>query len=257
MSRLVALALLLPTIAMAQSAFDGTWKTRLDSIQISGKPDVFELKNGIYDCQSCVPPFKITADGAEHPVPGHDYVDHEAVKVTGPASIEITDKKAGKLMFTMTQTVSADGAKLTSKFTSYSGDLPVSGGYEEKRLGPAAAGAHAISGSWMQVGMSDLSDTGLTFVLQSTPNGLKMMSNGQTTDAKFDGKEYLTVGDPGKTMVAFKKISATQIEETDRRSGKVFDVIIWTVAADGKTINVVDTDPVHQTKTSSILDKQP
>jgi len=75
--------------------------------------------------------------------------------------------------------------------------------------------------------------------------------------AKFDGKEYLTVGDPGKTMVAFKKISATQIEETDRRSGKVFDVIIWTVAADGKTINVVDTDPVHQTKTSSILDKQP
>jgi hypothetical protein len=256
MRTISALALLIPTIAMAQSPFDGTWKTRLDSIQISGKPDVYELSNGMYDCKSCVPPFKIKADGTDQPVPGHDYVDHEAVKVTSPSSIEITDKLAGKLMATMTQTVSADGAKLTGMFTGYAGEKPVSGAYTEKRVGPGAAGAHAISGSWMQDSMANLSDAGLLILLQSTPNGLKMTANGQTTDAKFDGKEYPTSGDPGKTMVTLKKISATQIEETDRRGGKVFDVIVWTVAADGKTINLVDTDPQHGTKTTSILDKQ-
>jgi hypothetical protein len=256
MRRIIVLALLIPTIALAKSPFDGTWKTRLDSIQITGTPDVFELSNGMYDCKSCAPPYKIKADGTDQPVPGHAYLDHEAVKVASPSSIEVTDKLAGKLMGTMMQTVSADGAKLTTKFTSYAGEKPVTGGYTEKRVGPAAAGAHAISGSWMQDSMSDLSDTALIVMLQSTPNGLKMAANGQTTDAKFDGKEYPTVGDPGKTMVSLKKISDTQFEETDRRGGKIFDVVIWTVAADGKTINVVDTDPVHKQKTTSILDKQ-
>jgi hypothetical protein len=69
--------------------------------------------------------------------------------------------------------------------------------------------------------------------------------------------EYPTVGDPGKTMVTLKKISETQIEETDRRDGKVFDIVVWTIAADGKSINLVDTDPVHGTKTTMILEKQP
>jgi hypothetical protein len=78
-----------------------------------------------------------------------------------------------------------------------------------------------------------------------------------TTDAKFDGKEYPTVGDLGKTMVTLKKVSDTQIEETDRRNGKVFDVISYTVAADGKSISVVDEDPAHGTKTTYVLDRLP
>jgi len=256
MKKILALVLFVPTFALAQNPFDGTWKTRLDSIQISGKPDVFELSNDVYDCKSCVPPYKIKADGSDQPVPGHDYMDHEAVKVTSASSIDVADKKAGKLMFRMTQTVSADGTKLTTKFTGYSGAKPVTGAYSEKRVGAGAAGAHAISGSWMQDSMSDLSNTALVTVLQSTPNGLKMIWNGQTTDAKFDGKEYPITGDPGKTMVTLKKISANQIEETDRHGGKVFDIILWTVAADGKTIGLIDTDPVHETMTTSILDKQ-
>jgi len=105
MKKILALVLFVPTFALAQNPFDGTWKTRLDSIQISGKPDVFELSNDVYDCKSCVPPYKIKADGSDQPVPGHDYMDHEAVKVTSASSIDVADKKAGKLMFRMTQTV--------------------------------------------------------------------------------------------------------------------------------------------------------
>jgi hypothetical protein len=257
MKRLVALALLIPAIALAKSPFDGTWKTRLDSMQFSGKPDVYELSNGMYDCRSCAPPYKIKADGTDQPVPEHDYLDHQAVKVVSPSSVEFTDKKAGKVMGTMMLAVSADGAKLTGKFTSYVGEKPFSGGFTEKRVGKGAAGAHAISGSWQTDSMSDMSDVARTVTLQSTPNGLKMMWNGQTTDAKFDGKEYPTVGDPGKTTVTLKKISDTQIEETDRRRGKVFDIVVWSVAADGKTITLVDTDPVPGTKVTSTLEKQP
>jgi hypothetical protein len=257
MNKSIALALLIPTMAIAKTPFDGTWKTRLESMQVSGKPDVYEISNGMYDCKSCVPPFKVKADGTDQPVPEHAYLDHESVKIVSPSSIEITDKKDGKVMQTMTFTLSADGSKLTGKFTSYSGEKSFSGAFTEKRVGPAAAGALPISGSWMQDSLADVSDVARTVTLQSTPNGLKIMWNGLTTDAKFDGKEYPSVGDPGKTMVTLKKISDGQIEETDRRLGKVFDIIVWSVAADGKTISVVDTDPQHGVKTTYIIDKQP
>ena len=257
MRKLIVLGLLIPTIAMAKSPFDGTWKARVDSIQVTGKPEVFEISNGMYDCKSCAPPYKIKADGTDQPVPGHAYLDHEAVKVLSPSSIEFTDKQAGKVMNTTSETLSADGSKLIGKFTNNSGEKPVTGAFTEKRVGPAPAGALPISGSWIQDSVSDMTDTGLIGTLQSTPNGLKMTVNGQTTDAKFDGKEYPTVGDPGKTMVTLRKISDAQIEETDRRGGKVFDIVLWTVAADGKSITLVDTDPVHGTKTTIVFDRQP
>jgi hypothetical protein len=257
MKTLVALALLIPAVALAKSPFDGTWKAKLDSMQFSGKPDVFEISNGMYSCSNCVPPYKIKADGTDQPVPDHAYFDHESIKVIGPTSIEITDKKDGKVMSTSTMTVSADGSKLTGKFTSYAGEKVFSGTFTEKRVAPSAQGAHAISGSWQTDAMSDISEVARIVTLKSTPNGLKMTWNGQTTDAKFDGKEYPTVGDPGKTMVTLKKISATQIEETDRRHGKVFDVILWSIAPDGKTITTVDTDPQHETKVTQTLEKMP
>jgi hypothetical protein len=257
MRKLIVLGLLIPAIAIAKSPFDGTWKARADSIQVTGNPDVFEISNGMYDCKSCAPPYKIKADGTDQPVSGHAYLDHQAVKVLSPSSIEFTDKQSGKVMNTTSETLSADGSKLNGKFTSNTGEKPVTGTFTEKRVAPAPAGALAISGSWIQDSVSNVTDSGLIVAFQSMPNGLMMTSNGQTTDAKFDGKEYPTVGDPGKTMVTFKKISDSQIEETDRRGGKVFDIVLWTVAADGKSINIVDTDPVHGTKTTMIFERQP
>ncbi len=257
MTKIIALALLVPAIAVAKSPFDGTWKSRLDSYQFSGKPEIYEISNGMYDCKSCAPPYKIKADGTDQPVPDHAYLDHESVKIVNATTVELTDKQAGKVTGTLSITVSPDGSRFVGKFTNSSGEKPISGSYIEKRVAPGAAGAHALSGSWMQDSMAEMSDVGLTGTLQSTPNGLKMMWNGQMTDAKFDGKAYLTIGDPGKTMVTLKKISDTQFEETDQRQGKVFDIIVWTVTADGKTINVVDTDPVHGTKTTFIMEKQP
>jgi len=206
MRKLIVLALLIPAISIAKSPFDGTWKARVDSIQVTGKPEVFEISNGMYDCKSCAPPYKIKADGTDQPVPGHAYMDHEAVKVLSPSSIEFTDKQVGKVMNTSSEMLSADGSKLIGKFTSNSGEKPVTGTFTEKRVGPAPAGALPISGSWIQDSVSDMTDSGLIVTLQTTPNGLKMTSNGQTTDAKFDGKEYPTVGDPGKTMVTLKKM---------------------------------------------------
>jgi hypothetical protein len=257
MKSLFALALLLPVMALAKSPLDGTWMTNVKSITTTGKPDVYDLSNGMYSCSSCVPAFKIKADGTDQAVAGHDYMDHEAVKVVNATTVEITDKKAGKVMQTLSESVSADGSMLTGKFTYNGGDKPVTGGFSEKRVAAGAAGSHAVSGSWQQGPMSDLSDAARTTKLQSTDNGMKIMWNGQTLDAKFDGKDYAWTNEPGNTMSSLKKVSDNQIEETDHRGGKVTDVTTLTVSADGKSITMVDSDMIHGTKTTSMLDKQP
>ena len=61
---LLTAALLLPAVAFAGSSFDGTWKARLDSMKMSGKPDVWQIAGGEYSCSSCVPEVKVKADGA-------------------------------------------------------------------------------------------------------------------------------------------------------------------------------------------------
>lgn len=66
--------------------------------------------------------------------------------------------------------------------------------------------------------------------------------NGQSYNAKFDGKEYPLTGDPGNTTVVVRKLSERSIEEIDHRGGKVVDRIRYTAARDGKHISVRDED---------------
>src|SRR5580693_9261124 len=97
MKRVVISALLLvPAAALAASAFDGTWKTRMDSFKVTGKPDVFQIVDGVYTCSSCVPEIKVKADGTDQKVSGQSYYDSVAVKVVDAHTVQITDRNAGK-----------------------------------------------------------------------------------------------------------------------------------------------------------------
>ena len=108
----ISALLLVPAVALASSAFDGTWKSRLDSFKVAGKPDSFLLVDGEYTCSSCNPELKVKADGVSHKVTGHAYYDEAMVKVISPTSIELTIKQQGKEIGTTTYSVSADGATL-------------------------------------------------------------------------------------------------------------------------------------------------
>jgi hypothetical protein len=250
MKGFVPTLLLIPATALASSAFDGTWKANLESVKMTGKPDVYLLADGEYTCSSCSPELKVKADGAEHKVTGHAYYDTVMVKVTGPNSDEQLLKQGDKPMIHVVETVSADGKTLTSKVTNYAGQQPVTVEVREKRVAPGPAGSHPVSGSWQQEVFNG-DDTSRTVKYQMTADGF-----GQSYDAKFDGKEYPIVGDPGKTTVSLKKIDANAVEETDRRQGKVVDEIHLAASKDGKTIAVTDKDVAHGQTTSYTLDKQ-
>src|SRR5215469_16130113 len=98
-------ALLIPTLASAQSPFDGTWKIDMNKVDFPKKPDEYLLQNGVYACKTCAPPYKIKADGSDQPVTGHPYLDAVVIKAVNDHEIEETDKKAGNVVATSTSTV--------------------------------------------------------------------------------------------------------------------------------------------------------
>jgi hypothetical protein len=251
-----AALLLLPATALAASAFDGTWKTDVDSMKFAGKPDDFAIVGGMFICKNCDPELNVKADGADQKVTGHDYYDSIAVKVVDKNTVQETRKRAGKVANELTLTVSADGKTLKGKFTGYDGEKPVTGTFVEKRVAAGPAGSHAVSGQWMQSSFSDANDAMSIVSYTMTREGFAMTSNGQSYNAKFDGREYPITGDPGKTMVTLKRVDANTVEETDRRAGKVTDEIKLAAASDGKSITVTDKDLIHSQTMTFTLNKQ-
>jgi hypothetical protein len=253
---LISALLLLPAAALASSAFDGTWKGRVDSVKVTGKPDVFAVAGGMYTCTTCDPSVKVKADGSEQKVTGHDYYDTLVVKIVDAKTVERTAKLAGKVTGVYTFSVSADGSTLIGKFTDYTGAKPATVGFTEKRVAAGPAGSHAVSGSWTADKTTDANDAVTIVSYKMTDDSFSMNANGQSYNAKFDGKEYPIEGDPGHTMVTLKRVDANTVIETDTRQGKVTDEIRLAAAKDGKTIDLTDKDQIHSQTTTITLEKQ-
>jgi hypothetical protein len=247
---------LLPAVVLAGSALDGTWKMRPNSVKVSGKPDSRVIEGGAYSCSSCVPAIdKLPADGAYHKVAGHAYYDEMKVTILSPTAIEIATQRDGKPASVTSYTLSADGNTANGKFTDYSGSAPATGMFTEKRVGPAPAGAHATSGAWLPQAVSSANDALSIVVYAMTADGFSMKANGQSYEAKFDGKQYPVTGDPGGTKVTLKKIDDHTVQESDYRQGKEVDEIH--LAASGNALELTDKDLVHGQTTNMTFDKQP
>jgi len=252
----IAALLLLPGAALAGSAFDGTWKLRPDSAKVTGKADQFQILDGMYTCSSCVPQIKVKADGSDQKVEGHDYYDTVAVSVISPSTIHMVRKKAGKLAASTNYEVSTDGNTLTIKFQDYTGGQTATGTFNETRRAAGPPGSHRASGSWQPGALQDANEAVRTYAYQMTNDQFSMHWNGQSYNAKFDGKEYPVHGDPGGTTVTVKRLNDRTVDETDHRQGKVTDEIRLAAAGDGNTIEVTDNDLIHHQITTFTLEKQ-
>src|ERR1700691_1172186 len=253
--RLLFSTLLLPAAALAGGGFDGTWKTNMESLKTSGKPVILLLAAGEYTCSSCKPPYTVKADGAEHKVTGQAYFDIAQGRVTGPNSADIVLKQGSKELVRFSDTVSADSTTLTSKVTNHVGVQTVTDELTAKRVAAAPADAHPLSGSWVE--QQHVAGDLRPVQYRMTADGFQMRWNGQSYDAKFDGREYPVAGDPGKTTVSLKKIDDATVEETDHRQGKVVDQIRLALAKYGNSITVIDKNIAHGQTITYTLEKQP
>jgi hypothetical protein len=218
------------------AAIDGTWKADVDSVQFDQKPDEYLLQAGQYSCKSCVPSVTVAADGAFHPI-STPYADSLAVKVVDDHNIVRTSKKSGRQVGETKVTVSADGNTLTGSFTDTSSpNGPAGKGtFVETRVGPAPAGAHAVSGQWKPSKLQDFNAEALTFTFKTEGDTVHMSSGtGQSYDAKFDGPDVPIKNDIAGTTASVKKTGDSSFQEIDKRGGKVVGVFDFSVSADGK-----------------------
>jgi len=229
-------------VCHAQSPFDGTWHINVAQAKFSPKPYTFYTSGGWYHCESCDPAFVVQADGKDHAVSDHAF-DTAAVTLVDPNTMTITVKKDGKVISEQTRTVSANRKTLTVKTTGHpmNSDKPVTSEITAKMVGVAPLGVHATSGSW-QIAKIAESENGVTMTYKTNGDEFSMSDpTGASYTAKLDGQDYPVKGAYGYDTVSLKKIDARTIEETDKRAGKVTDVTRMTVAANGKSMTLVDT----------------
>ena len=245
--------------AIAQNAFDGTWKFNLNDAQFPKKPDVYLLQDGMYHCKTCVPPIDVKADGQDQPVKGQPYIDSVSIKVVDDRTIEEVDTKNGKKVTTSKTVVSQDGKTANFEFTDSSNTNadPVTGKGTITQVTKGPAGSHALSGSWVTSKLETVSDNGLLVTFKVDGDSLSMTNpTGQSYVAKLDGTDSPYKGDPGTTSVSVKSMGKNTIEETDKRDGKVISVARMTVGSDGNTMTFKVEDKLHGSNSQFTATKQ-
>jgi hypothetical protein len=256
----VPLLLLLPVSLFAQGSFNGTWRLNLDSVQLPQRPLNYSLANGHFKCLSCVETkTDVEADGQDHPVAGSHYADMANVRVIDAHTVEMAFKLKGKPQSEDRYVIAPDGKSLTDESTYHPEDSPEAVHETDTytRVSEGPAGSHALAGEWRITKIQSASENSMVMTFHETANSLKMISpTGEGWDAKFDGKEYPALKDPGHTMISLKRIDGNTIEETDTRDGKVVSHTHWNVQPDGKSLKYSYHDDRTGTDTSGVAQRE-
>lgn len=240
MSAFIFLGLVsLSPVGIAQSVFNGTWRPDPQTFSPTRKPDVVELDNGIYDCQSCSPPYKVKADGQDQLISGNPYYDTLSVTTVDDRTVLKTAKKGGKTVIETKSVVSTDGKIKTEVQTMYDmAPRPIEMTSHSSRVSAGTQGSHLISGVWRMTD-ADVSNHAEDTIFKVSGDTLSMSDRmGRSFSAKLDGTEGPYIGSDEFTSVSLKMIDSHTIEESDKKGGKVVKVSRWTVGPDGKTMHV-------------------
>ncbi len=254
---LFALAILCPAIVLAQSPFDGTWKTLPDQSKLSQKPVTFSLAQGTYHNLTTVPNIHVKADGTDQPLTELAY-DSLAVSETDGRAIHLVYKKAGKTGMEIDMKLSEDGKTLVSKGSFHHPDRSqaVTSEYVFERVGAAPAGSHAVSGSWRAVKYTE-SENDLLATYKRSGNQMTWSTPaGMSWTATLDGADHPFRGSYMVDRVAVKEIGKREIEVRLKREGKLIWVDRITISADGRTMTTVSENKQTGRVSTDMAEKQ-
>jgi hypothetical protein len=239
---------LYPTLGWAQKSFDGIWKVDVGSLPFSNDTLVWSLGAGVYQCKSCVPPIEVAADAQDQPTPGQPY-DTIRVGVIDERTVELIERKDGRVVSDETFRISADGNAVTDEFLNWKVTMI--------RVAPAPPGSHALSGSWRPVKRESVSDNALLLIYRVKGQSFTMTRpTGESFAAKLDGKVVAYRGNPGISGVSLKRIGAHTVEQTNELDGRPITVLRMSVGGGGKSMTVLVTDVTTQTTIQFTAHKQ-
>jgi hypothetical protein len=240
-SSLALACLLAGTLCAADDPFCGKWKLNQEKSKIAGEQmKIEDLGGNKYKFTFGNVSDTITADGTDQPA---HFGRTISIAAEGPKNWKMVIKKDGKVISSMTHTLSDDGNTQTIKGTDTKADGSTSD-FEvvEKRVGSGSGWGGTWESTEVKIGSPDEYDvekygaSGLTFNAPAESDVLSM---------NFDGKDYEEKGPnvaPGSTSSG-KRVDAHTLEVTDKVKGKVMDHTRFQVSEDGKTLTLT----IHET----------
>ena len=226
--------------AASDGTIAGTWKADPGSAQAQNDNRNFVLADGEYTCNSCLPPFSMTANGEWQDVdrPG---VDQIMIEVVDDNTVRTAARFEGRDLGATTWTVSEDGNSMKQEFVNMDGEVETTGDLTLTRVAAGPEGSHAMSGEWELGEYGELSDEALTFTYALDGDTLTSSSNGGGWTATFGGDPVAIEGDESGGMIQVERTGDNSHRETYTRDGEVIG--ITDVVVDGDTVTFTSTDP--------------
>jgi hypothetical protein len=177
----------------------------------------------------------IAVDGTDQP---GDFGTTLSVTIEAPDSWKVVRKKEGRILITANWKLSKDGNTLSDDFTAIQ---PNGSPFNLKYVYKRTAGTSGFAGTWE----STSETVNSVFVLQVRPyegDGLSFIdpAQEQTTNVKFDGKDYPNVGPnvaPG-SVSSLRRVNQNMLEMTDKIKGKITDTQQIKLSSDLKTLTI-------------------
>jgi len=254
----VILALLFVVPVWAADPRVGSWK--LVSAQCNLEPpnklSITDLHDVVHVVMSGDKQMDFTAGGNGHEtsVTGNPSFDHVELHRTDKRHAEVKEMKAGALVATVREQLSANGNELTI--------TTVSVGHPDQitvwtRSGGAKAAHDLFAGDWTQ----DLSKTrmrqGLPLKIDADGNDGVRFSGEFSYSAHFDGKQY-DLRNSRNDTVTLQLVDSHTVDAVYRRDDQVTQNDRWVVSADGQqmTLNSTGTFESGQRLTEKLVFKK-
>ena len=235
-SSLVLACLLASTLWAASDPFLGKWKLNMDKSKFTGEQTKIEDLGGRkYKWTSGNVTNTYTADGTDQPT---QFGNTVAITAVDANNWKMVIKKDGRVLSSMTHTLSADGKTQTIKGT---GNKPDGTTDDFTVVMKKVSGGSGWGGTWEDTDVKFTSPDeweiqayegdGLSFNTPAYKDTLSM---------KFDGKDYEEKGPnvaPG-SMSSGKRVNAHTLEVSDKVKGEVMDHTKFEVSPDGKTLTL-------------------
>jgi hypothetical protein len=233
--------LLAGTLWAADDPFCGKWKLNMEKSRFTGgQIKIQDLGGNKYKWTVGDVSDTIAYDGTDQPV---HFGRTISMTPEGANSWKMVIKKDGRVLSSMTHTISSDGKMQTIKGTDTKPDGTTS---DFDVVWKKVGGGSGWGGTWEETKVKFTSPDewdiepyegdGLTFKTPAFQDILSM---------KFDGKDYEEKGPdvaPG-SMSAGKRLDSHTLEVTDKVKGQVMDHSRYEVSADGNTLTLT----IHET----------
>jgi hypothetical protein len=257
-SRLIPLvcALAAPTLLLAASPWDGTWKLDLSKSHFEGQSFTYSKgANGMWHIKAGNVAYDFGMDGKPYPTVDAD--DTVAATMKGDHTIRFENGFKGKVMSVTEETLSADGKTITDHST---GTRPDGSKIDETTVSTRVSGGPGFIGTWKSTKVS--TDHASTYNISTAADGTltwDIPDYKNTYKGKPDGVPTQLSGPtvPSGLMMSTKKVSPTELTYTITMKGKTLDEGHVVLVDGGKAMKDTSWNPGAPTeKTVGYYTKQ-